>query len=370
MFFGSKAWASKKTQVCGVSAVHVSEFSLRGFCFYPSAGTGPALQWFPNGIAHALHGKLRFAFPESERSGWMHAFCVLVVFFAKLIPAFLLPSVPHTVLDPPGGVPNEPLPLVIWSHGRGGNVSDHALLCSQFAVEVPALVCAITHTDGSADCFQSEVVGKHYYYQPSLASRREHEAGISELVAMKEYQVDLRVREIEAVIAHLKFRGIKFGKIIVAGFDLGGATALALAAKTPELVAACISLDGTFCIEDKLPFPKALFAKPLQVPVAFLLSDEWDVWNKPVTNNTRVLMEAVASEESKLITVKQTNHFNFVEVMFWVPKLLVSTLRFTGLIHRRGDPRKTYRRTAKWLIALVQQYSGETKLPASSDSEL
>jgi hypothetical protein len=90
------------------------------------------------------------------------------------------------------------------------------------------------------------------------------------------------------------------------------------------------------------------------------MSDDWACWNKPVMDNTLALMEDIKSrtdDRTRIITVKQTNHFNFTEVMYWVPQIMVRALRFTGLLHRRGDPRKNYRRVTKWLIALVQQYT-------------
>ena len=127
-------------------------------------------------------------------------------------------------------------------------------------------------------------------------------------------------------------------------------------------------MDGLFAVEDKYRFPEDVFKEEIRVPVALLMSDEWQMCNKPITDYTNLLMEKSKAHGSKLITIKQTKHYNFVEFMYWVPQPLVTLLRLSGIIHRRGDPRKTYRRTTKWLAALIQQYTQGN--PVAVDSSL
>jgi pimeloyl-ACP methyl ester carboxylesterase len=259
------------------------------------------------------------------------------------------------------------------------------------ASEVPAYVVAITHTDGTADFFPRCHKGLFGYYQNLMVSTAGDHGSVSassnkgdhhlqQLYEMREYQVRNRTDEIRRTIEFLRDElRLGFGQILVAGFDIGGATAVSMAGlvsgqdgppSTPQIqVSGAISIDGMFSVEDRFTFPRNIFENPPQVPVAFVMSDDWASWNKPVMDNTIALMEEIKSrtdERTRMITVKQTNHYNFTEVMYWVPQIMVRALRFTGLLHRRGDPRKNYRRVTKWLIALVQQYTdGSTEIDAT-----
>ena len=383
IFLGSKCWI-RKPVVCEVFSFRISEFAIDGYLFTKGNCSGSVshspLSWFPLGLSPALVGK--FAFANTHK--W---FGRIAVWVAKFIPSCFLPTVPNTrmVRSLPTSPPRI---LVVWSHGRGGNVSDNFLMLSQLAVEIPAVVCGITHTDGSADCFRSGN-GEIYTYRASSPNAKCPEPWLD----FKEYQLTLRVAEIRETIEYIeKTMALKFHKIIVAGFDIGGTTAVAASKVLPV---SCIALDGLFCLFDKYPFPKAMFHQTMDgtpkehqtegvearsstllnthrpedvdtrsstqlhtpdIPhtprqqniLALIQSDEWEVWNAPVTFYTKQL------NACKLITVKQTNHWNFSEIIYWAPLPL---LRFTGVIHRRGEPRKTYRRTTKWISSLISEYT-------------
>jgi hypothetical protein len=225
-------------------------------------------------------------------------------------------------------------------------------LLSQIAVEAPAICVCVTHTDGSADTWLN-ARNRVSYFRHSRTSGFE-EQYLTELIEMQEYQIRYRVRELHDTIQYLE--GIvDLGKLILGGFDLGGATALA--AGLSLNASGVITLDGTFALEDRFQFPRDVFRKSeISTPVAFLLSDEYHGWNKAITENTKQIMSRTSN--SKFITVKQTKHNNFLEsVVYWIPQLSLIALRMSGLIHRRACPRKTYRRSVKWLVALIQQYS-------------
>jgi predicted esterase len=359
VFLGSKSILSSKNKpfVCGVHDFEVLDFNLQARLFYPSkrsalsAGSQGA-SWFIQPIADVVYGKLVFWLKPETRSRLVQFLCSLAYYICSLIPVAVLPTIPNSMLAkvPEVATHNGPLPLVVWSHGRGGNIHDHSLLLSQLAVEVPCICLTLTHTDGSADSWLNARKRAAYYHRPK--SSGQDERFLKELVEMQEYQVLYRIHEIEQAINQLKLYGIEFGRLIVGGFDLGGATALACAARLNA--AGAISLDGMFAIEDRFRFPRDVFNDSPSVPSAFILSDEWQVWNRSVVENTKFLSDR--SQHSKLITVKQTKHNNFIECMYWIPQVFLILLRFSGLIHRRACPRKTYRRTTKWLVALVQQY--------------
>lgn len=343
IFFGSKAFVTKPV-VAAVTPITVAEMALEGFVFYPkhSRGKGSPMGWFPYGLGNMLRGKLLYAFPDRSNR-WVELICRLTDLVAYLVPTCLLPTVPNTELCETLCV-SQKLPLVVWSHGRGGNVADHALLLSQIAVEAPAIVCAVTHTDGSADCYNS-ASGGMYYYRPTVGSNEP--AAREAMAGFKEYQVDLRVRELDALISRVGELGVEYSEIFFGGFDLGGPTALLAAIKRN---APCVSIDGTYCLADRIPFPAQLHTGnlPQLAGSTFVLSDEWDVWHTPVKEQTEKICLQLGGRQ---ITVKQTKHTNFSEFIFWVP----FGLRIAGIVHRRGDARKTYRRTTKWLVSLIQQ---------------
>ena len=368
VFQGSLAFKQKKPPfVCGVEDFAIPQSGVSGRVFYPSLSLSSKSQnvnWFSHGISHIIKGKLAFMVNPQSRSSLVSALVHAAFCLAKLIPSALLPGVPNTREN---AIPvKEPLPLIVWSHGRGGNVHDHALMLSQIAVEVPAICLCVTHTDGSADTWNNSTNNKPTYFRHSSCSGTAEEF-LKESVEMLEYQVQYRCNELKSAIAYLMERPDLnvSNSIVVGGYDLGGATALALAPKVHAVGA--VSLDGTFSIYDKFKFPRALFHddSPISTPTAYLLSDEWDMWNRAVTENTKLLIEK--TEKHKHITVKQTKHYNFIECMFWVPQPLVVLLRLADIIHRRGSPRKTYRRTVKWLVALIQQYveNGSPQKPES-----
>ncbi len=273
----------------------------------------------------------------------------------KLIPRSMLPTLPNTVQAsfPEIAPQDSTLPLIVWSHGRGGNVHDHSLLLSQLAVESPALCVCITHTDGSADTWRNSK-NRASFFRHSRTSGQD-ERYLTELVEMHEYQIRYRIRELQDTIKYLEsLSGVKFGQVILGGFDLGGA--IAMAAATSMNASGVITIDGMFSLEDRFQFPRPVFEKTeISIPVAFILSDEYHGWNKSITDNTKELMNR--TKNNKFITVKQSKHNNFLEsIIYWIPQVSLIVLRLSGLIHRRACPRKTYRRSVKWLVALTQQY--------------
>lgn len=361
---------SKNPLICGVIDLNIPDLNISGRVFYPSLqkdfySTG--VPWFSEDLSRIIRGKLNLILNPESRSFFISA----VFYLSKLIPSVLLPTLPNTLLNSPC-LQKQPLPVILWSHGRAGNVHDHALMLSQLAVEVPAICLCVTHTDGSADVWRDSNK-KSRYFRNSSGSESIDERLLKESLKMAEYLIHYRCSELIHALTHLKEKeNTRFNisnKVILGGYDLGGSTSLALASKLKA--AGTISLDGVFSINDKFKFPRSLFDDSIiTTPTAFLLSDEWELWNRAMTDNTKLLIAKTNSH--KLITVKQTKHNNFTECMFWVPRPLVFVLRLAGYIHRRGSPRKTYRRTVKWLVATIQQYldtePSETSIPEFSQN--
>ncbi len=363
VFLGSKSLLSSKNKpyVCGVYDFEIPDLCLKGRLFYPSKrstlSSSPGAPWFTQPIAEVVYGKLVFWLKPETGSLVVQFLVGFIYYLLVLIPQSLLPTLPNTLRAT--GHPeiafqekNE-LPLIVWSHGKGGNVHDHALMLSQMAVEVPAICVAVTHTDGSADSWRN-ARNRASFYRHSLFSGQD-ECFLKEFVEMQEYQATYRVSELENIVAHVRQMGVKFDKIIVGGFDLGGATAV-LAGRQLN-AAGVVTIDGSFALDDRFKFPRSLFAlSGISQPVAYLMSDEYQVCNKAIADNTSHLISITA--DHKVITVKQTKHYNFIECMYWIPQISLIVLRMSGLIHRRACPRKTYRRSVKWLVALIQQFNG------------
>jgi len=383
VFVGSKSIITPKRRpiVTCAERLYVPEYNIRGFIFSPRQDTGSSTRrkfsCFPDGLRHVIEGKLEYYHTRDERSTIENIVSNIFVWLCECIPFGILPKVRNCFeFDPTEDVnQNEgQLPLILWSHGRGGNTHDHAWLCSELASQVPAIVVSITHTDGTADFFKRMQRGRVALYQNLKASVRDDEKYLVQLVEMREYQVRSRVEELERAAEYVRgFSQYNISdKVIVGGFELGAATAVAAAAKGTMNVVGVVSLDGLFSIEDRFRFPREMFEeKSLNCPAAFVLSDEWSVWNKPVTENTNILYQSIygkTGDSTRLITLKQTNHLNLTECMYWVPHLLVSGLRLSGIVHRRGNPRKVYRRMTKWLVSVAQQYlNGSTEFRGSPE---
>jgi predicted esterase len=368
VFFGSKSILSSKNKpfVCCVREICVKEYNITGRLFFPTKRSllypTTNVPWFKESVSDIIRGKLAYLVPGETRSLLVDNILILCILLAKLIPKSCYPRIPNTCTD--GELIKDPLPLIIWSHGRGGNYHDQSLMLAQLAVEVPAIVVALTHTDGSADTWKDSRGNSCFFSESKRSGPVSDDRYIQELIEWKEYQIKYRITEIERIVDFVKnSHNIKFTKVFVGGFDIGGATALSIASlplangtSDRICVSGAISLDGLLSIDGKSRFPKSVFDRPgpISVPVAYIQSDEWNTWNTVSTEITRQLAEKTLFHKS--ITVKQTTHNNFIEVPFWIPQIFLPFLRMSGFIHRRGSPRKSYRRTCKWLISLVQQY--------------
>ena len=370
VFLGSKSLLSAKNKpiLCGVKEISIPDFGITGRVYYP---TKPPLfpstpvSWFQHKICDVVFGRIVFLSNLEHQSWLVTALAWVAYCFCRLIPSQFLPCIPNTISGGDVISSSEPLPLIIWSHGKGGNAHDHALMLSQLAVEVPALCVSVTHTDGSADTWLDSGRYVRYFRHPRISGTGE--MFTSQHIEMQEYQIRYRVNELVMAVDHIRDSlGMKFGKVIVGGFDFGGPTALA--ASRVLHASGAVTLDGAFSLDDKFSIPKEIFqSSNFSTPVALLLSDEWSVWNRPAVEMTKKLEEKC--EQSKLITVRQTKHWNFTECMYWIPKLALILLRLSGFIHRRGSPRQTYRRTVKWLVALIQQYVAD-EAPKIVETEL
>jgi len=369
VFVGSKSIITPKRRpiVTSVERMYIPDYNIHGFIYSPREDTNKLsrrkFSCFPDGLRSVIEGKLQYYHDKDDRSSTENFFINLFAWICACIPSGILPKVRNCFeFDHLEDMKDQSLPLILWSHGRGGNTHDHAWLCSELASQVPAIVVSVTHTDGTADFFKRIQRGRTALYQHLKASVRDDEKYLIQLLEMGEYQVKYRVEELERAAEYVRNlpQYNLSDKVLVGGFELGGATAVAAATTTTMNVAGVISLDGLFSIEDRFRFPRTVFEeKQLTCPAAFVLSDDWSVWNKPVTENTEKLYQTTkdqTGEGTRLITLKQTNHLNLTECMYWVPHLLVGALRLSGIVHRRGNPRKVYRRMTKWLVSVAQQY--------------
>jgi hypothetical protein len=224
------------------------------------------------------------------------------------------------------------MPIIVWSHGNGGNVHDHAMLLAQLAVEVPAIVIAPTHTDGSADVRvmkRTQTKTRFYYHRPIEEPSSLHQLAADEL---RMYQKVSRQNEITQLLKLITDGTETSRRVILAGFDFGGSTVNDMLdlgdAMNCELVGRLI-LDPTGGEAVVVP----------SIPTTVIVSQDWMI------------------EPSSSMNVKNASHHNLTEIAFCVPQFVaVFLLRLTGMVHRRGNPRKTYRRVSKMIIEIVHQF--------------
>jgi len=150
------------------------------------------------------------------------------------------------------------LPIALYSHGLTGNAEIYSYQTMNLAAN-GIVVLSLTHTDGSAIGYQKEKDGPFIPYDHNIIKlwKKDNQ---TEYVRARRDKTSYRARELEAAAqalmkmnvenpVELEMLGISFvdkldiEEFFVMGHSFGGATAISLAARKPDLFKYCVAHD-------------------------------------------------------------------------------------------------------------------------------
>lgn len=207
------------------------------------------------------------------------------------------------------------LPVVIFSHGLGGNRTSYSLLCRDMASD-GSIVFSMEHRDGSAST--SVVTDEQGGQQVMGYSRPERGRGAEYEYAFRRKMLEYRTMEVTRL---LKFIGevnsgveencsidhvaanaflkaarnrLDMHKTAIVGHSFGGATAVQMAAEQPNNFTCCVALDPWFySLTAEMKSPDG---PRLTVPLLVLNNDvTW--WPKNIENVDNVVRKTDARKE-------------------------------------------------------------------------
>lgn len=149
-----------------------------------------------------------------------------------------------------------PTAAIIWMHGLGADGNDFVPLVQELDYTgLPAIRFVFPHANTMPVTINGGYVMRAWYdITGAELTRREDEAGLR-----------ASQRNIEALIAREKERGIPASKIILAGFSQGCAMTLQTGLRHPEKLAGMLCLSGYLPLADKVAAERT--PESLSVPV-------------------------------------------------------------------------------------------------------
>jgi phospholipase/carboxylesterase len=135
-----------------------------------------------------------------------------------------------------------PTAAVVWLHGLGADGYDFVDIVPALRLSALPTRFVFPHAPTRPVTINGGMVMRAWYdVHGDAGVRREDEAGVRE-----------SQRQIEALIAREKTRGIPTGRIVLAGFSQGGAMALQTGLRHPERIAGIMALSCFLPLTDKV----------------------------------------------------------------------------------------------------------------------
>jgi phospholipase/carboxylesterase len=135
-----------------------------------------------------------------------------------------------------------PTAAVVWLHGLGADGYDFVDIVPALRLSALPTRFVFPHAPTRPVTINGGMVMRAWYdVHGDAGVRREDEAGVRE-----------SQRQIEALIAREKTRGIPVGRIVLAGFSQGGAMALQTGLRHPERIAGIMALSCFLPLIDKV----------------------------------------------------------------------------------------------------------------------
>lgn len=137
-----------------------------------------------------------------------------------------------------------PSASIIWLHGLGADGNDFVPLVRELKLQgLPGIRFVFPHAKTIPVTINGGYVMRAWYdITGAELTRREDETGLRD-----------SQRDVEALIAREKARGIPASRIVVAGFSQGCAMTLQTGLRHPEKLAGMLCLSGYLPLHDKVP---------------------------------------------------------------------------------------------------------------------
>jgi phospholipase/carboxylesterase len=137
-----------------------------------------------------------------------------------------------------------PTAAIIWLHGLGADGNDFVPLVRELDLKgLPGIRFVFPHAKTIPVTINGGYVMRAWYdITGAELTRREDETGLRD-----------SQRDVEALIAREKARGIPASKIILAGFSQGCAMTLQTGLRHPEKLAGMLCLSGYLPLHEKVP---------------------------------------------------------------------------------------------------------------------
>ena len=246
---------------------------------------------------------------------------------------------------------NKPFPLILFSHGLTGTGQENAILLSSWAKQ-GHVVISVHHTDGSSGRVQLPD-GSDLWYDPGPPKSqydvnfrpRQMEQRVQQLIQARDWLASSKTNDIRSMV--------DWNKTIVAGFSYGAATTALMAAKKESLLpslSAVILLDGWFHvdmmesagIEFEMPqeaFDATATTHLKEIPALFVNSEQFTtyprLWKATEKLKSQFKKTTGSTSTHHHHVLPQTNHNNFVDLLFWFPELFLRTMGAIGAANAR-----------------------------------
>jgi len=176
--------------------------------------------------------------------------------------------------NPPGGEPllssvevltgPQPRHSVIWLHGLGADGHDFEAIVPQLGLSRQAVRFVFPHAPPRPVTINGGMRMRAWYDIRTIASsgRDQDEAGI-----------ETSRRQVHALIARERQRGIPPERIVLAGFSQGGALAMHVALRYPERLAGLLALSAYLLFPERLAKERSVANHDLPAMLAHGLQD-------------------------------------------------------------------------------------------------
>ena len=332
----------------------------------------------PDGLKDGINGYKETPMFRTSLSwlieGWLHTFLAPVLHHLALaaltlvVPklAWLHPlswiKLPRCYDDLPPCLSKDggKLALIVWSHGLTGTSEEHGVLAAALALR-GFVVALPQHSDGSSslsDIQKGQAQGgmKHKirYIHPNYEKYD---------TTFRQRQAEHRAKEVEEarqiVLSSDLSRVVDRGKVVVAGFSFGAATAGLVASMRPEHYSAAVLVDGWWHIHLEKhrisqDLPLQVHEHGISIPSLFIGSAEFQSYPKMKDGTERVQSKVPRKE---VHVIPETRHGNFMDLVWWVPISLSMGLNFSGT----AAPHDTYARYSGLVADFAERHTLEAK---------
>lgn len=302
--------------------------------FYPAAVSERKprpVGWFhEGGVGNFISGYIHLALIISHTCTFRWIVSPVVHILSLFLPLRWI-KIPEVSLEAPLALMNgnaRRRPVVLFSHGLTGTGQENALLHTCWAKR-GFVVVSIHHRDGSS-CRVPNSDGSILWYDKGPPFSNYDPTFRPRQVQQRASEMMDAFRFLSSVECPKQLRdGVDTNKVIAAGYSFGAATAALAAVQEQERFAGVVLLDGWFYIDVsesagvEFEFPEQAFGSGIHKPMLFVNSQAFREMPKLWAATKKLANSSNAPEETEMHVVPQTNHQNFTDAIFWLPKALV-----------------------------------------------